>query len=172
MPGETYYGYTWVPIDDVSCWIYVYAWHPGQPIPADERAKYVKGGYGQFAELGPNYIPVRNKGNDYLIDREDQKLNSFTGVRGIAEQDQLAWESQGPLMDRLHEKLSPTDVGIVRFRRAMLEGVRALQAGTPPQAAANPHTYCLRAGGAVESVQLSFEAVMQKRFGSLSGSVK
>ena len=28
MPGEVYYGYTWVPVDDESCWIYVYGWHP------------------------------------------------------------------------------------------------------------------------------------------------
>ena len=172
MPGETYYGYTWAPIDDVSCWIYVYAWHPDQPLPADERAKYVKGGYGQFAELGPNYIPVRNKGNDYLIDRADQKAHSFTGVRGIAEQDQLAWESQGLLLDRTQEKLSPTDVGIVRFRQAMFDGVRALQAGTPPAAAAQPEAYRLRSGGAVEPAQLSFEQVMLKRFGSESGRVK
>ena len=149
----------------------MYAWHPDQPLPAAERAKYVKGGYGQFAELGPNYIPLRNKGNDYLIDRADQKANSFTGVRGIAEQDQLAWESQGPLLDRTREKLSPTDVGIVRFRRAMLEGVRALQAGTPPAAAAKPEAYRLRAGGAVESTKLSFENVMLNRFGSESGRV-
>ena len=171
MPGETYYGYTWAPIDDESCWIYVYAWHPDQPLTADERAKYVKGGYGQFAEMGPGYVPLRNKHNDYLIDRADQKANSFTGVRGIAEQDQLAWESQGPLMDRSNEKLSSTDIGIVRFRRTMLDGVRALQAGTPPAAASNPQAYRLRSGGAVESTTLSFEAVMQKRFGSIDGKV-
>ena len=150
----------------------MYAWHPDQPLTADERAKYVKGGYGQFAELGPNYIPVRNKGNDYLIDRADQKAHSFTGVRGIAEQDQLAWESQGLLLDRTQEKLSPTDVGIVRFRQAMFDGVRALQAGTPPAAAAQPEAYRLRSGGAVEPAQLSFEQVMLKRFGSESGRVK
>ena len=38
MPGETYYGYTWVPIDEHSCWIYVYAWNPEHDLPADERA--------------------------------------------------------------------------------------------------------------------------------------
>ena len=32
MPGEIYYGYTWVPVDDESCWIYVYGWHPDRPI--------------------------------------------------------------------------------------------------------------------------------------------
>lgn len=32
MPGEIYYGYSWVPITDEACWIYVYAWHPERPI--------------------------------------------------------------------------------------------------------------------------------------------
>src|SRR5437773_1261217 len=26
MPGEVYYAYSWVPVTDESCWIYVYAW--------------------------------------------------------------------------------------------------------------------------------------------------
>ncbi|MGA0832083.1 MAG: Rieske 2Fe-2S domain-containing protein, partial [Polynucleobacter sp.] len=51
MPNETYYGYSWVPIDDQHCWMYVYAWHPDVAIPDEERKKYIKGGYGQFAEL-------------------------------------------------------------------------------------------------------------------------
>ncbi|MBL8381685.1 MAG: Rieske 2Fe-2S domain-containing protein, partial [Burkholderiales bacterium] len=128
MPGETYYGYTWVPIDDQSCWIYVYAWHPEAPLPAPERARYAKGGYGQFAELGPGYVPLRNRSNDYLIDRGEQKTRSFTGVRGIAEQDAMAQDSQGLIADRTREHLSPTDVAIVRFRRALLDGARALAA--------------------------------------------
>ncbi len=171
MPGETYYGYTWAPISDESCWIYVYAWNTEHALTADERAKYEKGGYGQFAELGPGYVPVRNRGNDYLIDRDEQKHRSFTGVRGIAEQDQMAWESQGRLIDRTQEKLSPTDVGIVHFRRTMLDGLRALQAGLAPAAAGNPRAYRLRSGGAVESNKLSFEQMMQKRFGSITGRV-
>ena len=169
MPGETFYGYTWVPITDESCWIYVYAWHPDRPLSAEERGKYERGGFGQFAELGPGFVPVRNRANDYLIDREDQKHRSFTGVRGIAEQDQLAWESQGRLLDRSKERLSPTDVGIVRFRRAMLDGARALAAGTLPSAARHANAYRLRAGGAVASSRLSFEDVMQKRFGNPAG---
>ena len=72
-------------------------------------------------------------------------------------------------MDRSNEKLSATDIGIVHFRRAMLGGVRALQAGTPPAAAANIGAYRLRAGGAVESAALNFEAVMMKRFGHIFG---
>jgi phthalate 4,5-dioxygenase len=171
MPGETYFGYSWVPITDVSCWIYVYGWHPERPLTADERAKYEKGGYGQMAELGPGYVPVRNRANDYLIDRDEQKHHSFTGVRGIAEQDQLAWESQGYIADRTRERLSPTDAGIVHFRRAMLDGARALRDGTAPAAAGRPQDYRLRSGGAVASNKLSFEAMMRQRFGSATGRV-
>ena len=170
MPGETYFGYSWVPITDASCWIYVYGWHPDRPLTADERAKYEKGGYGQMAELGPGYVPLRNRTNDYLIDRDDQKHRTFTGVRGIAEQDQMAWESQGIIADRTKERLSPTDVGIVHFRRAMLDGARALRDGKAPAAASRCDGYCLRSGGAVESSKLSFEEMMRERFGSETGS--
>jgi hypothetical protein len=171
MPGETYYGYTWVPITDESCWIYVYAWNPEGPVPEAERARYMKGGYGQFAELGPGYVPLRHRGNDYLIDRQEQKHRSFTGVRGIAEQDAMAQDSQGLIVDRTREHLTATDVAIVRFRRAMLEGAKALRAGQEPAAAQRAESYRLRSGGAVAPSSLSFEEVMRERFGSASGKV-
>ena len=169
MPDETYYGYTWVPIDDVSCWIYVYAWNPERALPEAERARYAKGGFGQFAELGPGYVPLRNRSNDYLIDRTEQKLRSFTGVRGIAEQDAMAQDSQGLIADRTREHLSPTDVGVVRFRRLMLDGVKALREGNGPAAAQRPASYDVRGGGAIAPADLSFEEVMIKRFGNTTG---
>lgn len=171
MPGETYYGYTWVPVDDENCWIYVYAWHPDHPIPAEERAKYEKGGYGQFAELGPDYIPVRNRSNDYLIDREQQKTVSFTGIRGVSEQDMMAQESQGRIADRTREHLTATDVGVVHFRRMMLKEAKNLRDGKEPAAAKEHEAYRLRSGGAVFPGRLSFEEVMKQRFGSTTGRV-
>ena len=169
MPGETLYGYTWIPIDDESCWIYVYAWHPQRALPDDERARYAKGGFGQFAELGPGYLPLRNRNNDYLIDRTEQKLHSFTGVRGIAEQDAMAQDSQGLILDRTREHLSPTDVGVVRFRRVMLEAAKALGDGKEPVAAQRHDQYNVRAGGAMANSGVPFEDVMRNRFGSING---
>src|SRR6185369_16963613 len=171
MPGEIYYGYTWVPVDDESCWIYVYGWHPDRPITAEERAKFDKGGYGQFAELGPGYVPLRNRSNDYLIDREQQKTISFTGIRGIAEQDTMAQESQGLIADRTIEHLTATDIGVVHFRRLMLKEAKALRDGLEPAAAQKPQSYRMRSGGAVLSSELSFEEVMKTRFGSSTGKV-
>ena len=169
MPKEFYQGYTWVPIDDESCWIYTYAWHPDRPLTADERAKFEKGGYGQFAELGPGYVPLRNRDNDYLIDRDEQKHRSFTGVKGIAEQDAMAQDSQGLIADRTREHLTATDVGVVRFRRLMLEAAKALRDGREPEAPRRAQSYRVRAGGALTSSKLSFEQVMQERFGSTTG---
>jgi nitrite reductase/ring-hydroxylating ferredoxin subunit len=171
MPGETLYGYSWLPIDDTSCWIFVYAWHPERDLPPAERARYERGGFGQFAELGDSFVPLRNRANDYLIDRAAQKSTSFTGVAGIAEQDALAQDSQGLIADRTREHLSPTDMAIVRFRRLLLGGARDLAAGTLPAAAARPAAYRVRGGGALAPVDQPFDAMMRDRFGSTTGRI-
>jgi len=134
-------------------------------------ATFDKGGYGQFAELGPGYVPLRNRSNDYLIDREEQKHRSFTGIRGIAEQDTMAQESQGPITDRTKENLTATDIGVVHFRRLMLKEAKNLRNGKGPPAAQHPWSYRLRSGGAVLPSGLSFAAVMEQRFGSPTGKV-
>ena len=171
MPNETYYGYSWVPIDDYSCWMYVYAWHPDQAISDEERKKYIKGGYGQFAELGPGYVPLRNRSNSYLMSRDEQKNISFTGIRGIAEQDQMAQESQGYMIDRTKENLSPTDVGIIRFRKLLLQEAKAFAAGKNPDSPNKAKDYCVRGGGAHTKSSLALEQVMEERFGSITGKV-
>src|SRR5436190_6550288 len=171
MPGEFFQGYSWVPIDDESCWIYTYAWHADRALSGEERARFERGGYGQFAELGPGYVPLRNRTNDYLIDRDEQKHRSFTGVNGIAEQDALAQDSQGLIVDRTREHLTPTDAAIVRFRRLMLTEVKALREGREPASAQRAAAYRVRAGGAMASSRLSFEQVMEQRFGSATGRV-
>jgi nitrite reductase/ring-hydroxylating ferredoxin subunit len=171
MPGEIYYGYSWVPITDEACWIYVYAWHPERPISDEERVRFDQGGYGQFAALGPGFVPLRNRTNDYMIDREDQKHRSFTGVRGVAEQDAMAQDSQGVIADRTREHLTPTDVAIVRFRRLMLEQAKALSDGKEPAAAQRPAHYQLRGGGCITAASMSFADVMRQRFGNTNGKV-
>jgi hypothetical protein len=171
MPDEIYFGYTWVPITDESCWVYVYGWRPDRPLPAEERTRLEKGGWGQMAVLGPGFVPLANRANDYLIDREEQKHRSFTGVRGIAEQDQMAQESQGFIVDRTREHLTPTDIAVVRFRRLMLDGAKSLRDGEEPAAAQRHQSYRLRSGGAVAPSDLSFDEVMKQRFGSTTGRV-
>jgi phthalate 4,5-dioxygenase len=44
----------------------------------------------------------------YLIDRVEQKYRSFTGIKGVSEQDACIQDSQGFIADRTREHLGPT----------------------------------------------------------------
>lgn len=170
LPGENYFGYTFVPVTDESCWIYTYVWNPERPLTEDER-KQLRGGHGVVAEVDANYKPIRNRDNDYLIDRHNQKHTTYTGVRGVAEQDAMIQESQGPIADRTREHLTATDAGVVKFRRLMMGGAKALAEGREPDAPARHKSYCLRSGSWVAAEGVSFEDVMKERFGDPIGRV-
>src|SRR3546814_16823599 len=60
---------------------------------------------GVVAEVGPDYLPLRNQSNEYLLNRMGQKHKTFTGVHGVAEQDAMIQESQGAIADRTREHL-------------------------------------------------------------------
>lgn len=164
FPGDNYHGQTWVPIDDFSCWIYCYSWNPERPLTNAERTKYAAG-FSVHAEVDAHYVPIRRRENDYLIDRAKQKIESYTGIDGVSEQDACIQDSQGFIADRTQEHLGPTDLGVVRFRRAVLGAAKALAEGTEPPAAANPAAFRVRGGGAVAPAEQPLEAVMLARFG-------
>lgn len=169
LPGETYFGYTFVPITDEDCWIYTYAWNPARPLTNAEREKYATG-HGVIAEVDKHYVPLRNKGNGYLRDLEDMRQRSFTGVKGVAEQDAMVQESQGAIVDRSQEILTPTDMAVVRFRSTLLEGAKALRdRGVAPRSAATPAAYTLRSGSWIAPAGTPFSEVMMQRFGDPVG---
>jgi phenylpropionate dioxygenase-like ring-hydroxylating dioxygenase large terminal subunit len=89
--------------------------------------------------------------NDFQIDREAQRnWQSFTGIRGIRQQDMAMTESMGPIMDRSTEHLGTTDVLIIRTRRRLLACARALQgAGIVPPGVDHPEVYHQKSGGIV-----------------------
>ncbi len=169
-PGQTIHGQTWVPIDDVSCWVFTYSWNPERPLSDQERASYAAGG-AIHAEMGANFVPVRNRANDYDIDRDLQRRESFTGIKGISEQDAAIQDSQGLIHDRTREMLGPTDVGVVTFRMLMLKSARDLEAGQAPAAAENAAAYRVRSGHTVASDDVPFDDVMVRRFGHVHGRV-
>ena len=159
-----------MPVDDENCWIYTYAWNPERPLGEDEVARF-KSGHGVIAEVDADFIPVRNRSNEYLIDRSHQKHVSYTGVRGVAEQDAMIQDSQGRIADRTLEHLSASDAAIVKFRRVMLAGAKALADGVEPQAPDRPQAYRLRSGSWFASEGIPFEQVMLERFGDPVGRV-
>jgi len=170
FPGEIYYGQCWVPVDDVTCWIYTYCWQPDRPFSNAERAKF-DGGFNVHAEVDADYVPLRNLSNDYLIDRKVQKTDTFTGIEGVSEQDAAIQDSMGPVQDRTREHLGPTDVGVVEFRKLLMGAARALGNGEEPKAAQIANRYAVRAGGWVAAPDKDLDAVMTQRFGHRRGYV-
>ena len=168
FPGDNHQGNTWVPIDDESCWIFCYAYNPERPLTDQERDRYAAGA-GIFAAVDENYVPLRNRDNHYLIDRELQRNSNFTGIRGISEQDAAVADSQGLIADRTRELLGQTDLGIVRFRKLMLEAAAACRAGQSPHGRDDAAAYRVRSGDAMSTAGIPARDVAQQRFGELAG---
>ena len=99
------------------------------------------------------------RSNDYLIDRKLQKTSSYTGIKGVSEQDAAVQDSQGPIADRTREHLGPTDLGIMHFRKLVMDAARALQQGEAPPHLKHQDRYAVRSGACVTSKakDLSFE---------------
>ncbi len=169
-PGGMQLGNTWVPIDDTACWIYCYAWNPDRPLTDDETTRLAHGS-GIFAAVDERYVPIRNRDNDYLVDRDLQKSSSFTGIVGISEQDAAIADSQGLIHDRTRELLGQTDLGVVRFRRAMFDAVASMNGGGVPKGADAPHAYAVRSGDAVAAGSVKFTDVLSARFGGNWGQL-
>ena len=168
FPGENIHGQTWVPITDEAAWVFCYTWNPDRPLTEEERRAY-RAGRTVHAEVDARFVPLRNRDNDYLIDRDAQKRRTFTGIQGVSEQDAMIQDSQGWIADRTREHLGPTDAAIIEFRRLLLRGARDLRAGIEPAAACAGAGYRLRGGSIVADRGLSFADVMQKRFGNAVG---
>jgi phthalate 4,5-dioxygenase oxygenase subunit len=129
------HGHFWVPIDDHNCWVYTFDFHPTRALTPEER-QAMKDGHGVHSRNIPGtYRPQENKDNDYLMDREAQKRGeTFSGVRGIAQQDASLQESMGPIVNREKERLVSSDTGIIKARQKLRKAVEALrdESVTPP----------------------------------------
>ena len=125
-------GHAWVPIDDESCWAWSVSYHPRRELTLAETSA-MREGKGIHVEYIPGtFIPLANRRNDYLMDREAQRAGrTFSGVEGIGMQDASLQESMGPIADRTRENLVPTDAGIIMTRRALLEAAQASREGKP-----------------------------------------
>lgn len=172
MPGETFTGQSFVPIDDENCWIYTYAWNPERTLSDAELERY-ESGRSVHAMVDENFVPLRNRGNNYLLDRQLQRTGNFTGITGLSEQDAAIQDSQGRIADRRVENLVPSDIGVVRFRQLMLGEAAALEQSAAAQrvqtALSDPESYRLRSGGVVTRAGLELESVMVERFGHPHG---
>ncbi|WP_417515421.1 Rieske 2Fe-2S domain-containing protein [Minwuia sp.] len=168
FPGEPYAAQSWMPVDDENCWIFTVTWCPDRPISDDELDRY-ENGRSVHAMVDEDYVPLRNRGNEYLLDRDLQKTKLFMGITGLSEQDAAIQDSQGRIAPRDREILTPSDEGVIRFRKLMIKRARDLQIGIEPPEVQVPEAYATHSGGAVAPEGQSFVEVLKERFGDDRG---
>ncbi|MCL6598140.1 MAG: Rieske 2Fe-2S domain-containing protein [Alicyclobacillus macrosporangiidus] len=137
-------GHIWVPVDDYHCVVYnwMYSAYPDKELPLEYCIEHET-----LFGRGPNdvmpdnkYRLIRNRSNDYLIDRQVQKTKTFTGIQGINTQDFALQETMEPIVDRSKERLGSADAAIIVARQLLLEATRDVEAGKMPRGT-DPEAY-------------------------------
>ena len=84
-------------------------------------------------EFKPDHTKARNIRNNYLIDREEQRRETFIGVgKSFVIHDSCATETMGPRYDRSKEHLGVGDITVIALRKRLLKVVRGLDRGEEP----------------------------------------
>ena len=124
-----YIWHAWVPIDDEHHWLYYVHYDPDTPADEEERRTLEYNFGHDLIDPENDYRSRGNLENMHLLDRERQKHENFTGIRGIAAQDVAILQSMGPIVDRSLEHIGSRDVLVVHLRRYLLEMIRKQMAG-------------------------------------------
>lgn len=74
----------------------------------------------------PDYLPRKNRSNEYGYDAEEQRTQTYTGMgMDINVHDQWAVESLGTIQDRTLEHLGTTDKVIIANRKILIQAIKA-----------------------------------------------
>ena len=112
----------WVPQDDDNCIVWGVEYHPSRPLNDEEMHWSRRWHYIHVETMPGTTRPVRNRSNDYLVDRALQKSGqSATGIWGLGLQDSAIQESMGPIADRTREHLNRGDEVIIKVRNHLLK---------------------------------------------------
>jgi phenylpropionate dioxygenase-like ring-hydroxylating dioxygenase large terminal subunit len=106
----------------------------------------------------PDYIPRKNRHNDYGFDANEQASSTYTGMgEDINVHDQWAVESMGAIQDRTKEHLGASDRAIAAYRRLLQRAITDVAEGRAPLltdgAAQLDGPACIDAIGPVEGWQ-------------------
>jgi phthalate 4,5-dioxygenase oxygenase subunit len=155
--GLSINGHCWVPRDDQTCFVWSASWNPEGPLSEEDRESIRKETFIHEQVDPVTFRPVRNKDNNYLIDRNEQRASTMTGIHGFAAQDQAVQESMGPICDRTRERLGTSDTAIIAARRLLLAEINGLAAGHEPFAAAHGDVYWVRSASLLLKRDVEFD---------------
>ena len=144
----------YIPMDDTHTMVIVIQ----KGLAAPSTSRFVAGatpaGLDRIYPSADEYVPNTsdwfgrwrmraNPGNDYLIDRDAQKGDVFSGIFGLAAQDNAIGGTMDTITDRTFEQLAPSDVMVTRMRRQLLRLVQAYKKdkSTPLPGVDDPSAY-------------------------------
>ncbi|MGE0651900.1 MAG: Rieske 2Fe-2S domain-containing protein [Alphaproteobacteria bacterium] len=97
-----------IPIDDTHTQIYIVNFQPDASVVTPSES-----------DVPMEHFNFRDETGRYRMDQ-------------VPAQDAMAWETQGPVMDRTRERLGAADKGIVTYRRLLKQQIELVQAGGTP----------------------------------------
>jgi len=125
-------GHIWVPIDDENTMVYNWEYSATEDSLTEDDRLEKNLGNGPLDVDQATYRSRKNRQNNYLIDRDVQRYESYTGIDGINAQDRAIQESMGRIVDRSKEHLGPADKAIIQTRRLLRQAVKTAEAGGTP----------------------------------------
>ena len=125
-------GHHWVPIDDNNTMVWNWFYSLDDALTQGEKDEEISGNGPAFVDP-VTFRATVNKRNDWLIDRDMQRNENFTGIQGVNAQDRAVQEAMGPIVDRSKEHLGQTDRAIIMTRRMLLRAIQTMKdGGSPP----------------------------------------
>jgi 5,5'-dehydrodivanillate O-demethylase len=104
-----------VPIDDTHTWIVYVHFVPDSAEPRANKDEVPV----SYRKPFKNPLGARHPFTKFRLDEVDA-------------QDFMAWETQGPILDRTHERLAASDRGVVMYREMLAREIKKVQQGVDP----------------------------------------
>jgi phthalate 4,5-dioxygenase oxygenase subunit len=156
-------GHHWVPIDDNFTMVWNWFYSLDEPLTQDEKDEEISGNGPAFVDP-VTFAASVNRRNDWLIDRDMQRTQNFTGIQGVNAQDRAVQEAMGHIVDRSKEHLGQTDRAIITTRKLLLDAIRVNEDGGDPPGLSESY-YHARAIEQVLPVTTPWqEALMEKMY--------
>jgi hypothetical protein len=151
-PGDiTYSGHGWIPLDDNNCWMFTYSWIPNRKLEEGE------GHPAHYVETNGRFESINNASNDYGLDREVQRTETFTGIPNGSMQDAAIQETMGAMFDRTKEHLGTSDTAIINLRNMYLQATRDILEGAEPWLPTKMDSFRVRSVSALLDRSVPFE---------------
>jgi phenylpropionate dioxygenase-like ring-hydroxylating dioxygenase large terminal subunit len=162
----------YTPIDDETTMHWGIRWHPFREMPGDRKLSQKVTRIPELQGMGPmkptqhgkpfpNWWPVANPENDFLMDREVQKTMNFTGIPTVRLQDGAMTASMGRIVNRTREHLGTTDTMIIQTRRRLINAAKALrERGETPPGVDDANVYSARSASAVLPADVDWKVAL------------